>query len=296
MTPELYQSSSVILPLSNDWGSSDFSRFSRTVIQRGEFSNNPNSVHYNSSLQFNGVNSMLEFRVDNIDLATDDYTVGFWVRFDDYLQGGSVFSHLYEATTDRMPLAIGFTDGVNYGNGNVLTIGYYTGSWSFFTIPDFSLNLSQWYHFSVTREETGLSFFLNGTRVGGMDIVTPPVPSTKPMLIGRRWDTGGVKNYFTGSINDFFISNTVLWRDAFTPPDKFIGKITNEGSNPLRFITGEVVDTVAAIFPRESSRIFRTGVVGGYYSAHVPKVESDVVFLSPTIDYQDLCFSRVTPC
>ena len=239
---------------------------------------------------------MIEFRLDNLDLSTDDYTIGFWVKFRSYLSGGAVFSQLYEGTADRMPLTISFTDGTNFGSGNVLTIGYFNGSWNFFTIPEFPFNLDQWYHFAVTRNGNILSFFLDGYKRNWMEMTVSPQPNTKTHIIGRRWDTSGTQNYFNGEINDFFISRGVMWNNDFTPPSKFIGKITNDDSNPVRLITGESVDTEALVFPRNSERIFRGSVVDGYYSVVSPMVESDVVFLSPEERYPDLCFSRITPC
>lgn len=186
------------------------------------------SKYLSSSMAFDGTGDYIQSAYD-ADLFNRitfpsgvDFTVEAWI----YLNTAISTSHT--------PLIVGAGDGVDaspahYFNwalyfdtgGSSLNFGRYDGS----TFTGYSktnnISATTWTHVAVTRNNTDLKFFVDGTQLG-----TTETDSTNwsgvanfPLSIGRWYHSGGTPDDLDGYLSDIRITKGLARYTAnFTPP------------------------------------------------------------------------------
>jgi len=87
-----------------------------------------------------------------------------------------------------------------------------------------SLAVETWHHISVTRSATTINLYVNGTRVDSDNAFGSDLGSTKPIVIGARYDSSAEE--FSGYIDDVRISSTARYTlGSYVLP---LGEVAND--------------------------------------------------------------------
>ena len=191
----------------------DESASNHTVTFFGNPSANATEYRFDGSYYFDGVDDYLSIN-DSEDWAfgSDDFTIDFWVRFDEFDASWKTIWGNSAADTDYVELALD-SNGIDFlaKESDVMIVrlneGGYTG-WSADT----------WYHVAVVRNGDNWNIYQNGVSVANT-INSSAIPDhSAPVEIGRSTYQGGV-GYFNGSLDEFRISKGIArWTQPFDPP------------------------------------------------------------------------------
>lgn len=223
---------SLLLPMNGPNGSTVFTDYSpspKTVTAYGNAQiSTAQSRYYGSSGHFDGSEDYLVAgSASTFPLHAGDYTIELWALFNATPNGTALFSSGFTSASDAFPITIAFGASGSLGSvsGSVLYAGYFNGAFhGVFT--SFTPVTGVWYHVAVSRESNVLRVFVDGVLRGSMTIASQPIAATRPLYIGRRWDTfGGC--YHSGYIQDFRITvGAALYTANFTPPGRLAASIS----------------------------------------------------------------------
>lgn len=141
----------------------------------------------------------------------DDWTVDFWVNFQDVTALGSLFS---QSITSNV--RIGF-----FINANTLifqTVNNGTSAYSISSNCGFSINT--WYHIAVGFRNGTYFLYINGTAKSNTITGTlAKLNLSAPLVIGCEVADSAPKYYTNGYIDEFRLSKGIArWGSNFTPP------------------------------------------------------------------------------
>lgn len=154
--------------------------------------------------------------VPQLDFRTADFTIEFWIRFNNVSSFQTIISNGYS------PI---ITSG---GAGwNVISVNGSIYFWEVF--PSFTVqNLSdsgamvanQWYHIAIVRSGSSLKLYRDGVQVASTTTTTSfTTPSTANIYIGGGSSSGFDSNYLNGYLDDLRITSGLARYTAnFTPP------------------------------------------------------------------------------
>jgi len=92
-----------------------------------------------------------------------------------------------------------------------------------------SLTLNTWTHIAVTRTNTTINLYVNGTRVDSNSSFSDDLGSTKPLVIGSNY--AGSAAFWDGHIDDFRISTVARYSTGtYTPP---LNEVSNDNDTQL---------------------------------------------------------------
>jgi len=158
------------------------------------------------SLEFDGSGDYL-ITTTNLDLysfGSGEWTIEFWIYFDDVTRGQDIVGTRAEATNGAYPSM--------YVNSGVFR--YYTGGFDRITT---SVSISTWYHIAIARSGTSTKMFKDGTQVGSTYSDSTNYICAR-LVIGASDYFLGVDG-FDGFIDDLRITKGVARYTAnFTPP------------------------------------------------------------------------------
>jgi hypothetical protein len=144
------------------------------------------------SMEFDGTTDyIVQPTSDNYGYGTGDFTIEFWVYFDDVNTSRTVVSNLSGSASVNPHLYIFNT-----------TLRYYTNSAD--RITSSALSTSQWYHIALVRFSGSTKLYINGTQSGSTYTDTNNYGATAPLGIGTYWSAGSP---FTSSTLDGFIDD-----------------------------------------------------------------------------------------
>lgn len=139
---------------------------------------------------------------NTIDLSLDkEWTLEMWVYADSYYGSQPVFSI---SSGERPSRGILIEGGKLYVAVN--------NSWRTFSL-DFPI--SQWVHFSLVNSLQELYAFVNGIHKVKLSNNQVTLGGTPEILLGSDRT---ISEYFRGLVDEFRISDEVLWTSDFTPP------------------------------------------------------------------------------
>lgn len=155
---------------------------------------------FGSSLYFNGSSAL---RVDagaDFDFGTGDFTIDCWcypTKQSGYFLNGT---------------AVGATFFGLYSNGAV-GLGRSALAWD--NVSTTPLSLNTWSHIAVSRSNSVVRFFINGTE---------NLSATNSISYGSQGGLACIGDekgayYFTGYVDELRISNVARWTANFTPPN-----------------------------------------------------------------------------
>lgn len=149
-------------------------------------------------------------------LGDQEFSIDFWIRFEDYTVAGGIFCQEYSTNSDYV---------FCYWNGSsgVIQFRVYGAG---FTRVDMTYDITTiandtWYHIAIVRGYGGVTnnyaLFVDGVQVDtdSSSYTVPSMPA--PFEIGR--ETVGTTEYIEGWIDEFRITKgKTLWTENFTPP------------------------------------------------------------------------------
>ncbi len=160
----------------------------------------------NASWYFDGANDRVTTgTISSLSLASQDFTVEFWLRLASFVAGSKTFAT--NATTTSTGWAIGATNTNRFLAAGVTGNGFeITGSTA--------LVINNWHHAALTRESGVFRLFLDGILQGSFS-GTSNVSGNR-LLMGEDVSAG---NDFNGWIDEVRITNNICRYNAnFTPP------------------------------------------------------------------------------
>lgn len=153
-----------------------------------------------------------------LNLGSGDFTVEFWVRFNNYLGTQQMFVAKYYDTGNEREWWVGTTSDASsiyfaYStNGSNGIVGP-TAAWS----P----NDDQWYHIAASRSGNNMYLFIDGALVDTYDATGVTLyASDSPFVLGARRASSGVYQYvIDGWLDDVRVTKGVCrYTDSFSVP------------------------------------------------------------------------------
>ncbi|WP_340818861.1 LamG-like jellyroll fold domain-containing protein [Methanolobus sp. WCC4] len=188
-----------------------------------------------SAASFDGKSHVEVQDSDSLDL-TDDFTFSVWLNKEDAGVGGwaVVFSKGDTSSTSasNSPYALLHASGIHPG---VRVAGQIVSS-------NINTNFNEWYFVTVTKEGSGLKFYVNGELKDTKTASSSIPESDTDLLIGI--DPPGATEYFRGSMDDLRIYNYALSQSEIndlyesgdiTPATDDVGSQTTAGFSGLVF-------------------------------------------------------------
>jgi hypothetical protein len=162
-----------------------------------------------SSAYFDGTSRIHTPRHDDFDFAAGNFTVDFWLMYDD----GGVATHRVmglgggvEGSLDLRVVGTQMSGYIAYGGVNL------SFQWDWVTL----LGTGVWTHFALVRVSGVLYGYRNGISGGSGDSGNKNlVQATRGMSAGGNTDDDA---FYTGYMDEFRVSNIARWLIAFTPP------------------------------------------------------------------------------
>ena len=140
--------------------------------------------------------------------STNDFTVEFWVYFNDVSNGQTVYSNLDTASGLQPHLYVSNT-----------SVYYYTQGAD--RITSSSVATGQWYHVALSRSSSSTKLFINGTQSGSTYSDGNNYGQSNPLGIATYWNSGSPVGTQTlsGYIQDLRVTKGLARYTAnFTPP------------------------------------------------------------------------------
>ena len=126
-----------------------------------------------------------------------------------------------------------------------------------------SLTLNTWTHIAVTRTNTTINLYVNGTRVDSNSSFSDDLGSTKPLVIGSNYAGSGA--FWNGHIDDFRISTVARYSTgSYTPP---LNEVSNDNNTQL-LLRFNGVDG-STIFEDETILLQDISFSGGAYATGI---------------------------
>jgi hypothetical protein len=105
---------------------------------------------------------------------------------------------------------LGFDQNLGNVAGSKLSVGFYDGTWRIVK-DSVDIALNQWVHIAGTWDGTTFRLYKNGTQVNsGIPGGALPATNFDKVVLGKRHDVAGMKNFFPGLIDDARIYNQAL--------------------------------------------------------------------------------------
>lgn len=245
-----------------------------------------NFKYYDSSILFDGSGDYLELADSpSLRFGSGDFCVSAWV----YITASATYNPILVKGTGTF---IGITPTTRYlyisFNNNAVTLNTAT-----------AVALNTWTFCEVGRA--------SGTVYLSIDGATPTTGSfnsaltqTDVLRIGRG--SGTSSNYFSGNIQDHIYKvGAPPHTEAFTPPTRAIGEISNLGSgaNAILDNFGDPAVRTLVFVPRKYPTAVRTATSdsNGRYAVSLPAIEHDCIFMDDDAEsvFPDILVSRVLP-
>jgi len=140
--------------------------------------------------------------------STNDFTVEFWVYFNDVNNAITIYSNLSSASGLQPHLYV-------YQGA----IRYYTAVGD--RIVSSSVSTGQWYHVALSRSSSSTKLFINGTQSGSTYSDSNDYGLSQPLGIGTYWDSGSpvTSQNLNGYMQDLRVTKGLARYTAnFTPP------------------------------------------------------------------------------
>ena len=170
------------------------------------------SGKFDNAFVFNGTSSYLE--INNIDLQSllsSNFTIEFFVnmtsRNKSYPTPLSIAS---AAATANRSVWIHFNSSsteFNFGNGTSSSVKITTSA----------INLNQWYHIAIVKDENLFKVFMDGNLINSATVNNFYSPSSSNFYFGTLYSTD-TSTLFNGLIDEVRVSNVARWNSNFTPP------------------------------------------------------------------------------
>lgn len=147
---------------------------------------------------------------DDFNIGSDDFTVDLWLRTASIGEGQAIAMVQMGASTSWLNLQRNASDLKFYMSANGSTWDIVNG----LTIGTLSTNT--WYHVAISRSGNNLYYFLDGTKIGTVDVTGVTfMDSTGNLYLG----SSGTDQWWNGWIEEFRISKGIArWTTDFTPP------------------------------------------------------------------------------
>lgn len=152
---------------------------------------------------------------DNWDFGAGDFTIDFWVRFND-IESYQYFYQQYGGAKNTIYFIKHGSQRLNFYviNGGTIKADYImTDAWS-------GLRADTWYHIALVREGTSLNMYINGLPQALTE--TTPISTgdlgnySSVLYIGSRYNS---TNAFNGWIDQYRVSKGIArWSSEFNPP------------------------------------------------------------------------------
>ena len=145
----------------------------------------------------------------NFGYGTGDFTIEFFVYFNNVSSDQSVVSNLSSASSVNPHLYL------NLGG----TLRYYTNSAD--RITSSALSANTWYHVALSRAAGSTKLFINGTQSGSTYTDSNNYGGSAPLGIGTYWSAGApvTTSTLNGYIDDLRITRGYArYTSTFTPP------------------------------------------------------------------------------
>ena len=143
-----------------------------------------------SSLQLDGAEDYVGVSSNNdFGFGTGDFSVETWIYLNSLAGTQQVIDFRAGAFADIAPV-------LYIANGG--QIRYYTDSAD--RITGSTLLTGQWYHVALTRESGSTKLFINGSQVGSTYADTNDYGTSKPVIIGARFDGGNPVNAYIDEV------------------------------------------------------------------------------------------------
>jgi hypothetical protein len=140
--------------------------------------------------------------------STNDFTVEFWVYFNDVNNAISIYSNLSSVSGLQPHIYV-------YQNA----IRYYTAAGD--RIVSSSVSTGQWYHVALSRSSSSTKLFINGTQSGSTYSDSNDYGLSQPLGIGTYWDSGSpvTSQTLNGYMQDLRVTKGLArYTTSFTPP------------------------------------------------------------------------------
>ena len=140
--------------------------------------------------------------------STNDFTVEFWVYFNDVNNAITIYSNLSSASGLQPHLYV-------YQGA----IRYYTAVGD--RIVSSSVSTGQWYHVALSRSSSSTKLFINGTQSGSTYSDSNDYGLSQPLGIGTYWDSGSpvASQNLNGYMQGLRVTKGLARYTAnFTPP------------------------------------------------------------------------------
>jgi len=163
-----------------------------------------------TSMAFDGTGDYLVEPTNvNYGYGTGDFTIEFWVYFNNVTSNQTVVSNLSSASSVNPHLYI---DGVSN------TLRYFTNNAD--RITSSALSSGQWYHITICRSGSSTKLFINGTQSGSTYTDANNYGASAPLGIGTYWSAGSPVTTLTlnGYIDEVRISKYARYTANFTAP------------------------------------------------------------------------------
>ena len=187
----------------------DASGSSNLTLHGNAQSSTTQTKNASSSIYFDGSGDYLSIPDStNFGYGTGNFTIEFWVYFNDVSSTQSIISNLN--TTSGLQPHLYITSG---------TIRYYTGS--VIRITSSAVNTDQWYHIVLEKNNSSTKLYIDGTQSGSTYTDSNNYGSSAPLAIANYWNGSSLNSSSTlnGFISDVRITKGLArYTNSFTPP------------------------------------------------------------------------------
>ena len=161
------------------------------------------------SMYFDGSGDYISIPTNELfGFGTNDFTVEFWVYFNDVSNPLTIYSNL-DTVNGLQPHLYVYQSSVRY----------YTQVGD--RITSSSVTTGQWYHVALSRSSSSTKLFINGTQSGSTYSDANDYGQSKPLGIATYWDSGSPVGSQTlnGYIQDLRVTKGLArYTGNFTPP------------------------------------------------------------------------------
>jgi hypothetical protein len=161
-----------------------------------------------SSIRFNGSSDYLDIQDhDDWDFGTNDWTIEFWVRFDNTGNVEPIIDPVRSGNYRRIIISKNASDklDVNIGTGSAWFINDSTASGT--------LSANTWYNVAVVRNGTSFKVYVDGTETSS-NTNSGSISGDQLWSIGTNHQGGYGSGYY---LDEFRVSNVARYTANFTP-------------------------------------------------------------------------------
>jgi hypothetical protein len=141
----------------------------------------------------------------NASLHPAQVTVEAWVNASAASPGSMI------ATGCQYPSVVGYALGFGQSTSTfLLGFGSYDGAHHIAVDPDGTFPTGAWFHVVGTYDGTNLKLYKNGVLKATTAYAGPLQYNATQFWIGKRWDVGGGRQFFAGTIDEVAVYNVAL--------------------------------------------------------------------------------------